>query len=69
LFQWIQESSQITTPEMLHTFNCGVGMIAAAPAKMTDAVVRHLHEQGLKSHWIGEVVSSSKAESDVEWSE
>lgn len=67
LFQWIQQSSQMKTREMLHTFNCGVGMIAATSTNMTDTVVRHLREQGLKSHWIGEVVPSSDAEPFVEW--
>lgn len=66
-FQWIQNRSQMTTAEMLHTFNCGVGMIASLPSSIIDSVIRHLKEKGLNSCWIGEVISHSEIEPSVEW--
>ncbi|WP_133512308.1 phosphoribosylformylglycinamidine cyclo-ligase [Candidatus Thiosymbion oneisti] len=32
VFDWIQSQGAVTTPEMLRTFNCGVGMVVCTPA-------------------------------------
>jgi len=69
LFDWIQKSSKMSTHEMLHTFNCGVGMIAIAPSDKTEEVIGHLKNHGLNAWWIGEVSQSDSIEPTVEWIE
>jgi phosphoribosylformylglycinamidine cyclo-ligase len=57
LFRWLHEAGQIAPEEMLRVFNCGIGMVVVAGASSTDAVVRHLNEQGETVYRLGEVVS------------
>ena len=55
LFRWLHEAGQITPEEMLRVFNCGIGMVVVVNASSSDAVVRHLKEQGETVYRLGEL--------------
>ena len=56
IFKWIMYTGNVETPEMLRTYNCGIGMIAVVPksaVKQAQAVLKRHKE---KFYVIGEVV-------------
>ena len=55
LFRWLHEAGQIAPEEMLRVFNCGIGMVVVVDAASSDAVVRHLKEQGETVFRLGEL--------------
>src|SRR5690606_30751099 len=46
VFGWLSRSGGIAPMEMLRTFNCGVGMLAAVAADDAERLVAHLTEAG-----------------------
>jgi phosphoribosylformylglycinamidine cyclo-ligase len=48
---------EVAEPEMLRTFNCGVGMMAVVAPDEADAVASALVRKGEKVAPIGEVVA------------
>jgi phosphoribosylformylglycinamidine cyclo-ligase len=68
LFTWIQERAGLTTPQLLSTFNAGVGMIAVADAALGKELIGSLHEQGLRCWEIGQVEAApAGAAPEVVW--
>ncbi|MEM8752457.1 MAG: phosphoribosylformylglycinamidine cyclo-ligase [Pseudomonadota bacterium] len=59
IFRWLAAEAGIDAAEMLKTFNCGVGMIVAAPAGLADAVEAALTESGEHPFRIGLVTSDA----------
>lgn len=57
VFQWMREVGQIAEPEMLKTFNCGIGMIVVVAADRAEALESLLHESGETVHRLGHVVA------------
>ena len=55
VFRWLHEAGQIAPDEMLRVFNCGIGMVVVVDASSSDAVVRHLKEQGETVYRLGEL--------------
>ena len=58
VFQWLAKTGNIAEPEMLRTFNCGVGMIAVVDPRATDAVVSALTREGETVVRLGEVIKT-----------
>jgi len=56
VFRWLAAAGGIAEPEMLRTFNCGVGMIAIVDAAAADAVAAVLERCGEEVVHLGEVV-------------
>jgi phosphoribosylformylglycinamidine cyclo-ligase len=56
VFRWLAEAGGIAEPEMLRTFNCGVGMVAIVEAAAADAVAAVLERCGEKVVHLGQVV-------------
>jgi phosphoribosylformylglycinamidine cyclo-ligase len=46
VFRWLAAAGGIAEPEMLHTFNCGIGMVAVVEAARADAVAAVLAREG-----------------------
>jgi phosphoribosylformylglycinamidine cyclo-ligase len=46
VFRWLAASGGIAEPEMLRTFNCGIGMVAVVEAAGADAVAAVLAREG-----------------------
>jgi len=54
-FRMVQELGSITDDELLHTFNCGLGMILVVAVEHASAIGRVIVDQGLGGWRIGEV--------------
>ena len=57
IFRWLADVGDVAEPEMLRTFNCGVGMMAVVAPEKADAVGSALIREGEKVVSIGEVVA------------
>jgi phosphoribosylformylglycinamidine cyclo-ligase len=62
VFGWLAETGGVAEPEMLRTFNCGIGMIAIAGADETNGVADALRQAGEAPVRIGEVIAASEDE-------
>jgi len=58
VFKWLQEKGKVSLPDMLITFNCGVGMIVCVAPEDEQATLETLSQLGEKAFSIGEVVAS-----------
>lgn len=56
VFKWLAQTGGVAMPEMLRTFNCGIGMVAIVSPGNADAVLTVLREQGERATVIGTVV-------------
>ncbi|MDO5646317.1 phosphoribosylformylglycinamidine cyclo-ligase [Paracoccus sp. (in: a-proteobacteria)] len=59
VFGWLAQAGGIDTPEMLKTFNSGIGMILVVAADQADALSRLLTEYGETVHRIGTVTAGT----------
>lgn len=55
LFDWLQSRGAITTPEMLRTFNCGIGMVACTSAADARRACDLLTQAGERTWPIGRI--------------
>jgi phosphoribosylformylglycinamidine cyclo-ligase len=55
VFRWLAETADMSEPELMKTFNCGVGMIAVVAADRADAVAATLQAAGETVTRIGHV--------------
>ncbi|NUB43000.1 phosphoribosylformylglycinamidine cyclo-ligase [Fertoebacter nigrum] len=46
VFRWLADTAGMAQPELLKTFNCGIGMIAVVAADRAEALAALLREQG-----------------------
>jgi phosphoribosylformylglycinamidine cyclo-ligase len=58
IFKWLQEKGNVSLPDMLTTFNCGIGMIACVGAEDERATLETLSQLGEIAFTIGELVES-----------
>ncbi len=56
VFGWLAQAGNVSEPEMLRTFNCGLGFILCVAAGDFDAVMRTLGEAGEQPMRIGDIV-------------
>ena len=56
VFRWLAETAGMTEPELLKTFNCGIGMIAVVAADRADAIEALLRAEGETVTRLGTVV-------------
>jgi phosphoribosylformylglycinamidine cyclo-ligase len=61
VFKWLAAAGGISEPEMLRTFNCGVGMIAVLEARSAEAAIAQFTSHGETVARLGEVVAGSGA--------
>ena len=60
IFALISQLGKVEKPEMLRTFNSGIGMIVVAEPIYCDKVVKHLREKGEECIVIGEIISGER---------
>jgi phosphoribosylformylglycinamidine cyclo-ligase len=60
VFKWLAQVGNVAEPEMLRTFNCGIGMVAVVEASKADAVSQALTKGGETVTRIGEVTADEK---------
>lgn len=58
IFQWLQTKGNISLPDMLTTFNCGIGMIVCVAAEDVSKTMQVLQEQGESVFTIGEIITA-----------
>ena len=61
VFKWLATAGGVGEPEMLRTFNCGIGMIAVLDANFADAAIEQFTSHGEAVVRLGEVVAGSGA--------
>jgi phosphoribosylformylglycinamidine cyclo-ligase len=59
IFDWLAETGNIELPEMLRTFNCGVGMVAVVKSKDLSQALRILAAQGETAWELGRIASGA----------
>jgi len=59
VFGWMAKSAGIEAPEMLRTFNCGIGMVAVASEKSSGHVIEAFQQCGDKAMRLGHLVPGS----------
>ncbi len=57
VFRWLAEAGDVAEPEMLRTFNCGIGMIAVVEPRAAEAVASVLRREGEAVVTLGEVIA------------
>ena len=62
VFKWLAQEGNIAEPELLRTFNCGVGMIAIVRADAAEQVMGVLRDGGETVALLGEVTSTGDGE-------
>ncbi|MFS1539832.1 MAG: phosphoribosylformylglycinamidine cyclo-ligase [Candidatus Phlomobacter fragariae] len=65
IFNWLQQTGNVTTHEMYRTFNCGVGMLIVLPAEEVSDALQLLHQLGEKVWQIGKIVTINANEPQV----
>src|SRR5579863_498431 len=56
VFKWLAGQGRVAEPELLRTFNCGIGMIAIVQAEAVKAVTDVLADAGESVTMLGEVI-------------
>jgi len=56
VFRWLAETAGMSEPELLKTFNCGIGMIVVVAADRADAIAGLLRAEGETVVTLGRVV-------------
>ena len=59
VFRWLAQQGGIAEPELLRTFNCGIGMIAIVKADAVEAATEVLTDAGESVTLLGEVIPAS----------
>jgi phosphoribosylformylglycinamidine cyclo-ligase len=67
IFKWLAKAGRIAEPEMLRTFNCGIGMVAVVEPRKASAVAAVLRRCGETVVQIGEVVPAAKGKPRVSY--
>ncbi len=62
VFAWLMQRGPVTAPEMLRTFNCGLGMLVVVPREQTNLCLEVLTESGEQAQVVGEIIAQSGAE-------
>lgn len=55
IFKWLQDNGNVTTTEMLRTFNCGIGLVLVVPRSQAEAISQHLTSSGESVIELGEI--------------
>jgi phosphoribosylformylglycinamidine cyclo-ligase len=67
IFQALSKLGQVEREEMFRVFNMGIGLILIVPSQSATAVLKKAAELGDQGWKIGEIVSSSGTEGEVEY--
>jgi phosphoribosylformylglycinamidine cyclo-ligase len=59
VFGWLAKTAGIAAPEMLRTFNCGIGLVAVVSEKFSGHVIEAFQQSGDKAIRLGHVVAGA----------
>ncbi len=58
VFKWLQTNGNIAQPEMLRTFNCGIGMVVCVASNEAEKAIALLEQHGETVYTIGQVATN-----------
>lgn len=61
VFDWLQQTGNISETEMLRTFNCGIGLVLVVPASEAEDIMTTCRLDHLPAWVIGEIASSGES--------
>jgi phosphoribosylformylglycinamidine cyclo-ligase len=61
VFAWVAEAGGLAEPELLRTFNCGIGFVAVVAPERADAIAAVFEAAGERVHTIGRIVERTGA--------
>ncbi|MFK4764347.1 phosphoribosylformylglycinamidine cyclo-ligase [Desulfobaculum sp. SPO524] len=64
VFNWLKEEGQLSWPEMLQIFNCGIGYILIVSEDIAEDVVNRAKGMGESAWVIGEIKSQKKVDKE-----
>ena len=67
IFPFLQQAGNIDTPEMMRTFNNGLGMIAIVPGTAAQEILERLSVMKEKAYIIGEIVEQMDNRPRIQW--
>jgi len=59
VFAWLAKTAGIAAPEMLRTFNCGIGLVVVASEKASGHVIEAFQQSGDRAVRIGHLIAGS----------
>lgn len=62
IFTWLKEAGNLTWPEMLQIFNCGIGYILVLPAEQAEEAVSRIRVFKMGAWQIGEIAKRGEGE-------
>jgi phosphoribosylformylglycinamidine cyclo-ligase len=65
VFGWLAKAGRLDDPEMLRTFNCGIGMVVVAEKARAGEVVQALTSAGEAAVILGEIIAPTGEKSDA----
>ncbi|AWK42482.1 phosphoribosylformylglycinamidine cyclo-ligase [Photorhabdus laumondii subsp. laumondii] len=65
IFNWLQQTGNVSRHEMYRTFNCGVGMVIALPPTAVEQAIELLTAAGEKAWQIGTIATLKEGEQQV----
>ncbi|OCA53363.1 phosphoribosylformylglycinamidine cyclo-ligase [Photorhabdus namnaonensis] len=65
IFNWLQQTGNVSRHEMYRTFNCGVGMVIALPPTAVEQAIELLTAAGEKAWRIGSIATLQEGEQQV----
>ncbi|MBS9433158.1 phosphoribosylformylglycinamidine cyclo-ligase [Photorhabdus hainanensis] len=65
IFNWLQQTGNVSRHEMYRTFNCGVGMVIALPPTAVEQAIELLTAAGEKAWHIGSIAALQEGEQQV----
>ncbi|MBS9424072.1 phosphoribosylformylglycinamidine cyclo-ligase [Photorhabdus caribbeanensis] len=65
IFNWLQQTGNVSRHEMYRTFNCGVGMVIALPPTAVEQAIELLTAAGEKAWQIGTIAALKEGEQQV----
>lgn len=66
VFDWLQQTGNVSRREMYRTFNCGVGMVIALPQAQVDSALTRLSQSGEQAWLLGHIAEAQGDEPQVE---
>ncbi len=67
VFQFLKDAGNVSEPEMLRTFNNGIGLIAAVPEDSVQDVMERLAVMEQKAYILGDIEERENNDPQVEW--
>ncbi|MCD2450750.1 phosphoribosylformylglycinamidine cyclo-ligase [Methylicorpusculum oleiharenae] len=65
IFKWLQDQGRVSQPDMLTTFNCGIGMIVCVAAEDAAKTLEILNASGETAFNIGQIIASETGKAVV----